>query len=433
MSTRKASKGQASITCNNGYLRISLPRILNEGNQKYISLKLKDTPDNRAKAQLKLKIIQRDIDYDEFDNTLARYSSNPSKILAKQEPTIKDLIDGFKEKYFFKKPENRQTLKTFKRHTYALNRFFLNYYNLNLSEQVITQVIQQTDAGSANRCDLINTLSTFCNHFKFKYDFTGLTNGYKPKDRNLPEDEAIECAYKLIQNNKHKTEISIKRAESWGWILMVLATYGLRPHELFAINYDKSFKEPYYEIELNGTKTDGIKTGDRKVYPVPLEWVERYQLYNIKNQVLLENRKEITKFSISLGRRIRDKKNDFKDDEDLAQCLDFQAYDLRHRYAIRGHELGYDVESMSRWMGHSVTIHVSNYHKYLKDDTDRKVFEAALHRSQELERFNNDLPSYEELEAELKLAQEKIKLLEEEIIMLKQLSNYSRLQVYEVQ
>lgn len=269
---------------------------------------------------------------------------------------------------------------------------------------------------------MVKTLSVFCKHFNFKYDFTGLANGYKPKDRNLPEDDAIECAYKLIQDHKYNDEKSIKRAESWGWILMILATYGLRPHELFAINYDKSFKEPNYVIELDGAITDGTKTGDRKIYPIPLEWVKKYQLYNIKDQVLLDSKskREITKFCVFLADRITAKRNDFKDNEDLAQCLNFKAYDLRHRYAIRGHELGYAVESMSRWMGHSVNVHVSKYHRHLKDDTDKKVFEAALHNSQELERFNTDLPSYEELQAELKLAQEKIKLLEEEIIFLKQ-------------
>ena len=425
MSARKTSKGQASITCNNGYLRISLPRTLNEGSQKYIPLALKDTPDNRAKAQLKLKSIQRDIDYGEFDNTLAKYSSNPSKVLVKEEPTIKDLINGFEEKYFFKKARNRQSLKTFKDHIYWLNRCFLNYYNSPLSEEIITQVIQQIDAGSANRYALIRTLSTFCNHFKFKYDFKGLADGYKPKYRDLPKDGDIECAYRLIQYNEFKNKKLIKRAESWGWILMILATYGLRPHELFAINYNKSFKEPYYVIELDGKITDGTKTGDRTIYPMPLKWVKEYQLYDIKNQVLLEYKREITDFTSPLAHRIRDKKNYFKDNEDLAQCLDFQAYDLRHRYAIRGHELGNSVEAMARWMGHFVTTHVKIYQKYLKADTDRKVFEAALHRAQELERFNNDRPSYEKLEAELKLAQEKIKLLEEEIVILKQLSNES--------
>jgi integrase len=419
MSAKKASKGQASITCNNEHLRISLPRDLNEGKQKYISLKLKDTPDNRAEAQLKLKIVQRDIDYGEFDYTLAKYSSNPSKVLVKQELTIKDLIDQFEEKYFFKKARKRQPIYTFKEHIYLLTKYFLDYYDLPLSEEIITQVIGQTAAGSSNRFALKKTLSTFCKHFKFKYDFTGLADGYKPKDRNLPTDEAIERAYELIQNNKNKTERFIKRAESWGWILMVLATYGLRPHELFAINYDKSFKEPYYEIELDETITDGTKTGDRTVYPIPLKWVKEYQLYDIRNTVLLEYNSPLIQFSHSLGQRIREKRNDFKDDEDSRQCLDFQAYDLRHRYAVRGRELGFDAITMSDWMGHQLTIHDAIYQKYSRKDTDRIVYEAAMRRAEELERRNKNLPSYEELEAQLKLAQEKNKLLEEEIITLR--------------
>jgi len=33
--------------------------------------------------------------------------------------------------------------------------------------------------------------------------------------------------------------------------------------------------------------------------------------------------------------------------------IKFQIYNLRHRYAIRGHELGFPIDDMARWMGHS--------------------------------------------------------------------------------
>jgi integrase len=422
-SITKKSKGKASISCNNGYLRISLPRKLFDGKQKYISLNLQDTPDNRAKPQLRLKLIQRDIEYEEFDFTLLKYSSNASKVLAKEEITIEDMLNNFEEKYFFTRKRNRQSLNTCKNLIQILKRNLISSLKVPLNEEIITEAIKASEAGSAKRLETLRGLSMLCKLFEFQYNFQGLAKGYKTKSKDLPEDEAIKCAFKLIQENpyfncsKHE-----ERAKSWGWILMVLATYGLRPHEIFAIDYSKSFKSPLYELVLDEHITDGIKTGSRLVFPVPINWVTEYELFDVKNEVLtnfINKNLSITVFSLQLNRRLKNKKKLIKE-QDLQECLDFAPYDLRHRYAIRGHELGYPVEAMARWMGHSVQMHTQTYHKHLKSDTDKKVFEGALLKAQEFERLQERLLTYEELETELKLAQEKIKFLEEENTILKQ-------------
>ncbi|MBW4620296.1 MAG: tyrosine-type recombinase/integrase [Cyanosarcina radialis HA8281-LM2] len=66
-------KGKASLKISNGSLQVRLPRELFDGKQKFFSLGLSDTPENRVKADIKLREIQLDIDTDDFDYTLERY------------------------------------------------------------------------------------------------------------------------------------------------------------------------------------------------------------------------------------------------------------------------------------------------------------------------------------------------------------------------
>lgn len=56
-----------------GRLRIGLPKSLFEGKQKYLSLSLDDSPDNRVVAEAKAKEIEADIFFDKFDASLVKY------------------------------------------------------------------------------------------------------------------------------------------------------------------------------------------------------------------------------------------------------------------------------------------------------------------------------------------------------------------------
>jgi integrase len=66
-------KGSPGVSSNNGILRISLPRSLFDGKQKYISTGLKDTLENREIAVMKANEIKVDILFNRFDKTLERY------------------------------------------------------------------------------------------------------------------------------------------------------------------------------------------------------------------------------------------------------------------------------------------------------------------------------------------------------------------------
>lgn len=308
---------------------------------------------------------------------------------------IGNLLALFEERYFLRRKRNRQSESTFS--TYLRNLKYLLNEDYILSKEVISQAIRETEAGSGKRFISVATLSTFCKTIGFDYDFTGLKSGYKPKPRNLPTDEEIVEAWHKIRVDKRRNG----RGASWGWMFGMVASYGLRPHELLAIDYEKSFKPPHYELYLNEVITDGIKTGSRVVFPLPLAWVHQFDLTNIKNELL--EKATIDSVTNNLSYRRIDK------------GISFPTYDLRHRYAIRGHELGFQIDDMSRWMGHEVSMHTKTYQKYMTLSTHQKIFAEALSRIEQSKQFKQlevTPLSYEHLEKQLFNAQEQIAQLQ---------------------
>ncbi len=66
-------KGSVGIESFRGRLRLHLPRQLFNGQNKYLTLGLTDTPENRNLAEQKAHQIELDIQADDFDETLAKY------------------------------------------------------------------------------------------------------------------------------------------------------------------------------------------------------------------------------------------------------------------------------------------------------------------------------------------------------------------------
>lgn len=71
----KSPKGAVTVKSFRGRLRLQLPRQVFDGEQKYLSMGLPDTPTNRAVAQAKAQKIELDIVMERFDSSLARYAS----------------------------------------------------------------------------------------------------------------------------------------------------------------------------------------------------------------------------------------------------------------------------------------------------------------------------------------------------------------------
>lgn len=83
MSQRQA-KGTVGIESFKNALRLRLPRQVFGGKQKYLSLGLSDTPENRKATELKARQIELDILSGNFDASLAKYKPQGHSLKASQ-------------------------------------------------------------------------------------------------------------------------------------------------------------------------------------------------------------------------------------------------------------------------------------------------------------------------------------------------------------
>jgi len=330
-----------------------------------------------------------------------KYLGKKSAILEGEKPaTIGELLAEFEKRYFEKRKRNRQSERTFSTHVQYLKRL-RPYKDVPLSDKVLTEVITSTESGSGAIFHLVSALSVFCNTFKYPFDFKGYKDGYKPKEREIPTDEQIVEAFNLFQP---KSCVPQKYRDNWlsyQWVYGILATYGLRPHEVFAIDFDKSFAPDHHNaIYINEHQTEGTKTGSRWVFPIHPEWID---LFDLKNPKPLVNECELKVKTIKISTHFRRHK------------IPFQPYDLRHAYAIRGHANEFPIKEMADNMGHSVDMHTKTYQRWMTFDTRKEVYSKAINRAKEAQTEKTEVELLREELARVKADNQRLQKENEEL------------------
>ncbi len=435
-----SKQGYISLVGSGGNFRAIVSTKL-VGEIKYISLGIKEEksniPDTIGLINSIEKEILKDLKTGILDRTFEKYKV--SKILDKSSvKPVQYYLNDFESRYFGgKRKRNSQSEATFVITLNHLKLIFRSMEQLDLNLNLIDKVIKITDFGTHARQQRVSVISVMCNHFPEleqivklnNFKFADYAGGYEPEIRIIPSDEKIINGFSKIGIEGRKDG---KGGESWAWVYGVLATYGLRPHELLAIDFDKSFNPPHYEIYLDGKLCDGIKTGNRLALPIAEEWVKEFKLAEVN--LSQERKKVLTKVLLGMNVRGRNKKialsisNKFKNKQ-----IGFQPYDLRHAYAIRGYYRGFTINQMSKYMGHSVTMHEKKYQKYLPDDQKLLDYENTNENYKHQQMLREGKLSYDDLQKELhqtafKLqsveddftkSQERVKELEIEVAQLK--------------
>jgi len=213
--------------------------------------------------------------------------------------------------------------------------------------------------------------------------------------RRIPSTEAIQQWLDLV----------IEEDPLWGWVFAMIATYGLRPHEVWHLDGLP---------DGNGLITIGVaarhikvtKTGFRAAVPLPAEWVERYQLGGANGEQRLAElrarykprfvneegmpfdpeRDQVKRCDNNerLGAvcchklRSSDAKAEFELQHKLYAWVELASadgkkktqkrkercvpYDLRHAYAIRARETtSWSYADVAAVMGHSPEVHRRTY------------------------------------------------------------------------
>ena len=185
-----------------------------------------------------------------------------------------------------------------------------------------------------------------------KYDASRYKGNYSPRKvnpRDIPSDSAIAEYFHKIKN------------PAWRWVYGLIATYGLRPHEAFFVDFDRLRDgEPILYIKEG-------KTGERFVWPFHPEWFDEFRLKGVKlpNVNLDRPRDKVghsaTRYFWELG-------------------SPFPLMNLRHAWAIRTLEYGLENTFSAQQMGHSVDVHEEVYQHWITLKVHQRAYERVLLR-----------------------------------------------------
>lgn len=206
------------------------------------------------------------------------------------------------------------------------------------------------------------------------------------KDREDPRPDFIPRDSDL--------EAWLDQVQAWdelmGWALAMIATYGLRPHEVWHLTRLPGEVEGQpLMIQIGyqtlNKKNQTTKTGHRFAQALPESWVQRYRLDDLeRSRNLCAALKRRWKPSKSVGNIVSHWLRDSArpDREIPAKLMGYYrpdpseetprprerkgrstAYDMRHRWAMRCLELKpqWPAELKAKLMGHSTAIHTRTY------------------------------------------------------------------------
>ncbi|ABB56168.1 site-specific integrase [Synechococcus elongatus] len=167
--------------------------------------------------------------------------------------------------------------------------------------------------------------------------------------RQLPSDAEILQAFDRIPN------------PAWRFVFGVMATYGLRNHEVFFADYSALTQgDPEAVLRVLST----TKTGEHDVWPFLPDWVEQFDLRRIQLPAIATDLNQTTLQRI--GQRVTQQFRRYN--------LPFSPYDLRHAWAVRTIHLGLPDAVAAKMMGHSIAIHTRTYQRWIgRRDQQRAV------------------------------------------------------------
>jgi integrase len=138
------------------------------------------------------------------------------------------------------------------------------------------------------------------------------------------------------------------------WYLGLMATYGLRPHE---IEGSQLIDRDYLQV------AESSKTGFRTVVPVPRAWVKRF---NLRDRRIRSSPTDVAKWLSKTTHQLG---------------LNWRPYALRHAYAGRLWRQGgsrLDIYTAARLMGHTPTQHAKTYRAHIQPHAVAEAAERAL-------------------------------------------------------
>ena len=273
------------------------------------------------------------------------------------------------EKAFFSDPLRRRSGSSSRTTWTAAYRPYLRRLQSQAEGRAIdAAMLQATLAsygdGSRSRQQCATALAALARHLEINLpdDWRRESGGYglhRARFRRLPSDAHILETVLQIPNPR------------WRLAYGLMATYGLRNHEVFFCDLSPLAEGGDQVIRVLPT----TKTGEHQVWPFHPEWVERFGLKTLSETAnalpaVCTDLRETTLQQV--GRRVSEQFRRY--------ALPITPYDLRHAWAVRTIHIGLPDTVSARMMGHSVAIHTRTYHHWITRRDQQQAVDAALAR-----------------------------------------------------
>jgi len=274
-------------------------------------------------------------------NDLKQFDWQPYlKIKIKAPESCSDWISQFERVY-------RNTMEPVTWRTDYHNIFSRLPPNEPLTEIVIKNVLEKIEPNTRNRKRAVKALSKLAKLAGLTIDIKSFSGNYTASSvepRDIPTDEEIVEVWKSLKN------------PAWQWIYGMLATFGLRGHEVFYLDLDNL---------LNGGNSIYVtesKTIPHHVWAFHPEWIELFNLRkviypNVTAKDHSEYSHRVTKY---LGQVAK---------------IPFTALDLRHAWAIRTISYGLPSDLAAKQMAHSLEVHERTYQRWIKPNLHQTFYE----------------------------------------------------------
>ena len=342
-----------------------------------ISLKLPYDANGLEEAKKAIELINYQLIKRQFCWSHWVKEKNISSTKSKK-TNIGNEIESFKKKFFSDTSKSKSTasMNSTWQSAYKpyMNRLIeiSNQSSLKLDEGLLLEILLSYKKNSRSRQQCGIALSALARHLNLELpvDWKRLQSGYgihESNYRELPSDEEIINSFHLIPNKK------------WRFVFGLMATYGLRNHEVFFCDLS-CLKKDGDKILRVFPKT---KTGEHQVWPFHPEWISLFGLDNIiDTSDLLPNIKTDLQHTTlqHIGRRVSEQFRRYK--------ISFTPYDLRHAWAVRTILIGLPNTVAAKMMGHSVSIHTKTYHHWITRRDQQLAVDSALSRTN-LNKINN--------------------------------------------
>jgi len=332
--------------------------------QQRLSLNVPATLAGLKQAEQEVKIVAAELIQKTFDwrNYLHAFGGTPLNQLA-----LLQQIQAFEQHFFSAAPELNHAAATrstwnsaYAPYLRKLDAIATKNPSLSLPEAIYA-TIQATKVDSRSRqvcCTALSALAEFLNlelPIAVK-SFWGRYGASRTQLRQLPSDQEIMTYWEKIPN------------PAWQFVYGIMATYGLRNHEVFFCDYS-ALQGSDGAATVRVLET--TKTGMHEVWPFYPEWVDQFQLRTGK---VPDIQTELTTTTLQrVGQRVTSQFRRYG--------IPFSPYDLRHAWAVRTIHFGLPDTVAARMMGHSVAVHTRTYHQWLTRRDQQQAVDAALTRN----------------------------------------------------